>query len=57
MNNAVYLDFTYRPSFEEMLFQGIKKPRPGNDALYSPCKCGSGKKFKFCCYKKKARKQ
>ena len=20
--------------------------------LYSPCGCGSGKKFKFCCYKK-----
>ena len=20
-------------------------------ALYSPCACGSGKKFKFCCYK------
>jgi len=19
--------------------------------LYSPCGCGSGKKFKFCCYK------
>ena len=19
---------------------------------YSPCGCGSGKKFKFCCYKK-----
>ena len=19
---------------------------------YSPCVCGSGKKFKFCCYKK-----
>lgn len=21
-------------------------------ALYSPCGCGSGKKFKFCCRKK-----
>jgi hypothetical protein len=21
-------------------------------ALYSPCACGSGKKLKFCCYKK-----
>lgn len=21
-------------------------------ALYSPCVCGSGKKFKFCCHKK-----
>lgn len=21
--------------------------------LYAPCGCGSGKKFKFCCYKKK----
>lgn len=21
-------------------------------ALYSPCMCGSGKKFKFCCYDK-----
>lgn len=21
--------------------------------LYSPCMCGSGKKFKFCCYKVK----
>jgi uncharacterized protein YchJ len=20
--------------------------------MYSPCGCGSGKKFKFCCYKK-----
>jgi len=20
-------------------------------ALYSPCGCGSGKKFKFCCHK------
>ncbi len=20
--------------------------------LYSPCACGSGEKFKFCCYKK-----
>lgn len=20
--------------------------------LYSPCACGSGKKFKFCCHKK-----
>jgi uncharacterized protein YchJ len=20
--------------------------------LYSPCGCGSGKNFKFCCYKK-----
>ena len=20
---------------------------------YSPCACGSGKKFKFCCYRKK----
>lgn len=20
--------------------------------LYSPCACGSGKKFKFCCYKR-----
>lgn len=20
-------------------------------SLYSPCACGSGKKFKFCCYK------
>lgn len=20
--------------------------------MYSPCACGSGKKFKFCCYKK-----
>lgn len=20
--------------------------------LYSPCGCGSGKKFKFCCHKK-----
>jgi hypothetical protein len=20
--------------------------------LYSPCGCGSGKKFKFCCYRK-----
>lgn len=20
-------------------------------ALYSPCGCGSGKNFKFCCYK------
>lgn len=26
--------------------------------LYSPCACGSGKKLKFCCYRKpKARKQ
>lgn len=23
--------------------------------LYSPCGCGSGKKFKFCCHTKKAR--
>jgi hypothetical protein len=22
--------------------------------LYSPCGCGSGKKFKFCCHKPKA---
>lgn len=22
--------------------------------LYSPCACGSGKKFKFCCYRKQA---
>ena len=22
--------------------------------LYSPCACGSGKKFKFCCYRKSA---
>lgn len=22
--------------------------------LYSPCACGSGKKFKFCCYRKGA---
>jgi uncharacterized protein YchJ len=21
--------------------------------LYSPCGCGSGKKFKFCCHRKK----
>jgi uncharacterized protein YchJ len=23
--------------------------------MYSPCGCGSGKKFKFCCYKKPVR--
>ena len=22
--------------------------------LYSPCACGSGKNFKFCCYRKSA---
>lgn len=24
-------------------------------ALYSPCGCGSGKKFKFCCHAKRPR--
>ena len=24
--------------------------------LYSPCACGSGKKFKFCCWTKKKKK-
>jgi len=23
------------------------------EEMYSLCKCGSGKKFKFCCYKKR----
>jgi len=24
----------------------------GQDVIYAPCPCGSGKKFKFCCYRK-----
>jgi len=24
----------------------------GQEIIYAPCPCGSGKKFKFCCYKK-----
>ena len=24
----------------------------GQEIVYAPCPCGSGKKFKFCCFKK-----
>lgn len=30
----------------------LKKPRYDTAVLYGPCKCGSGNKFKFCCYRK-----
>lgn len=28
--------------------------KPANDVLYAACPCGSGKKYKFCCFKSKA---
>ena len=31
----------------------VEKARMQID-LYSPCACGSGKKLKFCCYRKPA---
>ena len=30
----------------------IKERNEAQIRLYSPCACGSGKKFKFCCFKK-----
>jgi len=49
----------YRPLVEDMngLFVEVKRPLTVKEKadrqikLYSPCGCGSGKKFKFCCKK------
>lgn len=30
-----------------------KELADGNISMYAPCGCGSGKKFRFCCYRTK----
>lgn len=43
------------PSKEKIKFVRdftLKEQAEKQSKLYSPCGCGSKKKFKFCCYKK-----
>lgn len=45
------------PAYERAKFIEVKRDLTkleelkGKIALYAPCACGSGKKFKFCCHK------
>ena len=47
------------PIEERAFFKPVERDLTKLEALnmeiskYSPCGCGSGKKFKFCCYKSK----
>ena len=41
-----FIEMGIAPTEKQM---GRKPPRV---AMYEPCGCGSGKKFKWCCYQK-----
>ena len=46
-----------RKHFVEMFLQPTAKQlRNGRVGKYDPCPCGSGKKFKWCCYKPASKK-
>lgn len=38
------------PAIYDVPEKPCEKPRkPTSEEKYSPCRCGSGRKFKFCC--------
>ena len=46
----------FAPTAFDELEKGISKIKVSQEALYSLCSCGSGQKYKFCCYKKRRMK-
>jgi hypothetical protein len=55
----IYTDGTPNPQVAEQELVPIRRELTVKERsemqirLYSPCGCGSGKKFKFCCHKTK----